>query len=633
MRVNFLAAIPIGFALLSAIAAAAEVYGPADPIQKDAARFDAKRPIRQEMQTDVPDDFTVGSVGDLIISRPLSQYAARLPGFAAVLGVLRGVDVLYGNLETTVFDARYFAGAPYSWDDDWTNSSEPAVPKDLKVMGFGIVSRANNHSLDWGLEGMRETNRHLDQAGIVYAGVGEDRGLARAPQFLETPKARVALVSIASTFRPTTDALPRHGAAPGRPGLSALHVTRTIVLPAAAMQALAQIDCAVYRHHCHETPAALELFEVKYRLGKAFAYDYAMDPEDLADIEKNIRSARQNADLVIVSIHSHECSLGCDDPNQPRGAGNFLLKLAHQAIDSGADVFVTTGNHNLGAIELYRSPLRGMRPIFYGLGNFFWSDVQTPLPHDLYQDNRALLESAWMDAAVQLGHRLHQAQAEADARSAAAGIAAVEALDDLGLFRIGDAGPLSATEISAAASPRRRTATSIAPFSGAILERVVDQVAERLGEQDRIAGTGTGPSERKVRSMFLSSAAGVELHGGGRQVRDIERHEAGTAHAGIDFRQAQQGIEDADHAVDVRDGAVDFGEGLSAGGRISASSSSRERSSASGVRRSWAMEFDTLRTPCTSSSICSSMPLMVRDRVLSSSSLNASAGGASGRRE
>jgi poly-gamma-glutamate capsule biosynthesis protein CapA/YwtB (metallophosphatase superfamily) len=399
MRMNLLAAVLIGFALHCGMTPAAEVYGPADPVQKDAARFDAKRPIRQEMQTDVPDDFTVGAVGDLIISRPLSQYAARLPGFASVLGVLRGVDVLYGNLETTVFDARYFAGSPYSWDDDWTNSSEPAVAKDLKLMGFGIVSRANNHSLDWGLEGMRETNRHLDEAGIVYAGVGEDRGLARAPQFLETPKARVALVSIASTFRPTTDALPRHGAAPGRPGLSALHVARTIVLPAAAMQALAQTDCAIHSHHCHETPAAMELFEVKYRLGKTFAYDYEMDPEDLADIQKNIRSARENADLVIVSIHSHECSVGCDDPHQPRGAGNFLQRLAHQAIDSGADVFVTTGNHNLGAIELYRSPLRGVRPIFYGLGNFFWSDVQAPLPHDLYQDNRALLEAAWADPA------------------------------------------------------------------------------------------------------------------------------------------------------------------------------------------------------------------------------------------
>jgi hypothetical protein len=58
---------------------------------------------------------------------------------------------------------------------------------------------------------------------------------------------------------------------------------------------------------------------------------------------------------------------------------------------------VTTGNHNLGAIELYRSPVRGVRPIFYGLGNFFWSDVQSPLPHDLVQGNRALLSAAWED--------------------------------------------------------------------------------------------------------------------------------------------------------------------------------------------------------------------------------------------
>jgi poly-gamma-glutamate capsule biosynthesis protein CapA/YwtB (metallophosphatase superfamily) len=382
---------------LQAPSRAAEVYGPADPIQRDAKRFDAKRPLHQEMQTDVPDGYTVAAVGDLIISRPLSQYAARLPGFDSVLRVLRGADVLYGNLETTIFDARYFAGAPYSWDGDWTNSSEPAVAKDLRAMGFGLVSRANNHSLDWGLEGMRETNRHLDEAGIVYAGVGEDRGLARAPRFLETVKARVALVSVASTFRPTTDALPRHDGAPGRPGLSALHVIQTIVLPEAAMRAMAQADCATHRRHCNETPASLELFDVKYRLGKTFAYDYEMDPEDLAGIEKNIRSARENADLVIVSIHSHECTTGCDEPDQPRGAGNFLQRFAHEAIDSGADVFVTTGNHNLGAIELYRSPLRGVRPILYGLGNFFWSDVQVPLPHDLFQGNRALLASAWED--------------------------------------------------------------------------------------------------------------------------------------------------------------------------------------------------------------------------------------------
>ncbi len=43
--------------------------------------------------------------------------------------------------------------------------------------------------------------------------------------------------------------------------------------------------------------------------------------------------------------------------------------------------------------------MRGVRAILYGLGNFFWSDVQDPLPHDLFQGNRALLASAWQDPA------------------------------------------------------------------------------------------------------------------------------------------------------------------------------------------------------------------------------------------
>jgi poly-gamma-glutamate capsule biosynthesis protein CapA/YwtB (metallophosphatase superfamily) len=374
-------------------------YGSADPLIKDPRRFDPRRPIDRELRTDVPDGFTIGAVGDLIISRPLSQYTTALPAFATVVNLLRGTDVLYGNLETTIFDVRNFSGSPYSWDGDWTNSSLPAVAADLRSMGFGIVSRANNHSLDWGLEGMRATSSYLDAAGIVHAGVGEERGLARAPQFLETPKGRVALVSIASTFRPTTEALPREGAAPGRPGLSALHVARTIVLPDAAMRSLAKTACAVYAQHCDETPDTLELFEVKYRRGKTFAYDYAMDAQDLAEIMKNIRSARENGDFVIVSIHTHECTEGCDDPNQPRGPGNFLKQLAHDAIDSGADLFVATGNHNLGPIEMYRSARRGVRPIFYGLGNFFWSDVQDPLPHDLFQANQALLGAAWQNPA------------------------------------------------------------------------------------------------------------------------------------------------------------------------------------------------------------------------------------------
>ena len=367
----------------------------ADPGIRDPAALDPKRPLAAELALRVPDGFTVTAVGDLIISRPLSQEAAKIPHFKDALIRLKQGDVLYGNMESTIFDVRHFAGAPYSYDGDWTNSSLPEVAKDLKEMGFDIVSRANNHVMDWGLEGMRETGQWLDRAGIVYAGIGETRGLARAPQYVETPKARIGLVSFATTFRPTTDALPAQGAAPARPGLSALHVTSTTELPPEAMSQLTALDCTLHSRHCQGVTQELDLFDKHFRRGTRFAYRYEVDPEDRREILMAIREAKQHSDLVIVSIHTHDCSIGCDDANAPFAPGDFLRYLAHDAVDAGADIFVATGNHNLGPIEIYDSPGRGKRPIFYGIGNFFWSDVQPLLPHELFQGNRALLEKTW----------------------------------------------------------------------------------------------------------------------------------------------------------------------------------------------------------------------------------------------
>jgi poly-gamma-glutamate capsule biosynthesis protein CapA/YwtB (metallophosphatase superfamily) len=368
-----------------------------DPGVRDATALDPRRPPAAELVLRVPEGFTVTAVGDLIISRPLRQEAARLPGFKAVLERLKRGDVLYGNMESTIFDVRHFTGAGYSYEGDWTNASLPEVAQDLRQMGFDLVSRANNHVMDWGVEGMRETGKWLDEARIVHAGAGETRGLARAPQYYETPGARVALVSFASTFRPTTDALPQEGAVPARPGISALHVDPTLEVPADAMQHLAALECALHRRHCDDTPEDLELFEKHFRRGPEFAYRYTVDAEDRAEILKAIREAKQHADLVIASIHTHDCSVACDDENAPRAPGDFLAALAHDAVDAGADVFIATGNHNLGPIEIYDAPGRGKRPIFYGIGNFFWSDVQALLPHDLYQGNRGLLARVWSD--------------------------------------------------------------------------------------------------------------------------------------------------------------------------------------------------------------------------------------------
>jgi poly-gamma-glutamate synthesis protein (capsule biosynthesis protein) len=84
-------------------------------------------------------------------------------------------------------------------------------------------------------------------------------------------------------------------------------------------------------------------------------------PVDQARLVEAVQVARRTARLVLVSIHAHEIykELTVPDP--------FVPALAHAAIDAGADVFITHGSHYLAGIEIYKG-----KPIFYGLGDFFF---------------------------------------------------------------------------------------------------------------------------------------------------------------------------------------------------------------------------------------------------------------------
>jgi poly-gamma-glutamate synthesis protein (capsule biosynthesis protein) len=233
----------------------------------EAGAFDARRPPAAELEMSVADGFTLAAVGDCIISRPLSQKLESDSAFADAIEVLHKADTAFGNLETTILDVRHFDGHPNVGADDWGLSSLPAVAGDLSKLGFDLMSRANNHALDWGAEGMRETGRRLDEAGIIHAGVGENRGLARAPQYFESAKGRVALISLASTYAPSAAASPARGSTAGRPGLNALRLQRFTIVPPDTMRTLAGVEAAmsVARgqsvHTAEGLPAELSLFD------------------------------------------------------------------------------------------------------------------------------------------------------------------------------------------------------------------------------------------------------------------------------------------------------------------------------------------------------------------------------------
>lgn len=332
----------------------------------------------------VPDGFRLVAVGDLVIDDVL--YPRLLRTAPEIVELLKSADVTFGNFESTAIDLREFGGWPEAESGGSWLISSPRVPGDLRDMGFNLVGRANNHTTDWGVSGMRYTDRLLDQAGIVHAGTGENLAAARAPRFLTVPAGRVALVSAASRFEAMSRAVDPLGQIPGRPGVNALRTTRYVLVPPEQLAQLARIRDAQPKGSVRasimksdEKTGTVTLFGTKYRAnphpGDTIAFHFSMHEGDRQDILRNIRQGKQTADFSIVSMHTHEPG------NYSEAPPDFLPILARDAIDNGADAFIGHGPHRLRGIEIYKN-----RPIFYSLGNFFFMEnTQQPLTRDAYE--------------------------------------------------------------------------------------------------------------------------------------------------------------------------------------------------------------------------------------------------------
>ncbi len=375
-----------------------------DPGVRDAF-IDPQRPPAAELGIGLSGPFSLALTGDCIPSHPITPFRANVAGFAEVMKLLAEADIACGNLETSIFDIASFKGHPYCWDDDVPLLASPTTARDLAALGFDMLARANNHALDWGLEGMRETSRLLDAAGIAHAGVGESLGLARRAAYVEIPQGRIAMLSVATTFRPTTEALDPHDATPGRPGLSAIRLRQIDVVTPDELILLRQLGA---KSDAGNTDV-LKLFGRSFEAGPSRGFRHEPDAVDMAAFVREVRHARQNADFVIAMVHAHEFARD-DYPEPPSEA---LKNIAYAAIEAGAGTVSVSGLHHLGPVDLYRG-----RPIFYGLGNFIWGDIQEFLPSETWKQNADLLNAAFaspdrataadLNAAVNAGYYAHQ---------------------------------------------------------------------------------------------------------------------------------------------------------------------------------------------------------------------------------
>lgn len=317
--------------------------------------------------------FTMALTGDAIITRKLSVY--NEPPFLEMIKLIRSADVAFTNFEMLLHDYEPY---PMHKSGGTYMRAKPSMAKELIWAGFDIVSTANNHTGDYGSEGMRLTLKYLNDYGLVNAGAGESLEEAREAKFIETSKARVALISCASTFPDHSRAGTSRGDTSSRPGLSPLRFNTEFTVTKAHFDNIKKlkkdIEPSKFSKEDKNSLTEINFSGRNYKVGEENIIMTKTNQKDLKEIERVVGSSVHMADYTIVTIHAHESDGKKSVP------AKFLIEFSRKMIDAGADVVVGHGPHVLRGIEIYKG-----KPIFYSLANFmFQNETLLRVPEENY---------------------------------------------------------------------------------------------------------------------------------------------------------------------------------------------------------------------------------------------------------
>ncbi len=179
--------------------------------------------------------------------------------------------------------------------------ADPESVNGLKYAGFDILSLANNHIFNFGQEGLTDTFSYLEKANIDYIGAGKNKQEAHNFKMLEVNGIKFAFLAYADSIFSYT---------------------------------FSQTE---------ESQPSIALM-------------------DVVQMKKDIFSIKNQADFIIVSMHS-----GIEYVSQPNAK---QIEFAHAAVDTGADLVIGHHPHVVQKMEQYKGGY-----IFYSLGNFIFDQM------------------------------------------------------------------------------------------------------------------------------------------------------------------------------------------------------------------------------------------------------------------
>jgi poly-gamma-glutamate synthesis protein (capsule biosynthesis protein) len=247
--------------------------------------------------------------------------SALAGGLRAITPLLSAADVAMVNLETAVTDRG--TKAP----KDFNFRAPASAFAALRAAGVDVVTEANNHGMDYGLVGLRDSLAAARAARFPVVGIGNDAAAAFAPYRVTVKGQRLAFIGATHVLDSNLKAAWTAG--DGKPGLaSAYEETRLL---AAVREARATSDTVVVYLHWGEERHACPI------------------PRQ-PDIASKLAAA--GADVVVGS-HAHVL-LGAGMLGRTfvsYGLGNFVF-YAHGGLgaETGVLTLTVTGRH----VDAYR---------------------------------------------------------------------------------------------------------------------------------------------------------------------------------------------------------------------------------------------------------------------------------------
>ncbi|MBI44683.1 MAG: hypothetical protein CMG66_00785 [Candidatus Marinimicrobia bacterium] len=231
--------------------------------------------------------------------------------------------------------------------------ADPSSIQGLIYAGIDIVSLANNHTIDYGLEGLINTQNILDEHNILYSGAGSNSYEAYKPLIFNSHGLNIAFLASCDRTGQYNNAQPYLNAGYNKPGFA-------YMTPYYLLQQIEAVDDIA------------DFIIVEMHAGSEYSTSPGQDYDNiiLDNIETNNYIAPDEIvelmDIPDFSNEDENYSLFLDVPHM------WDREIRHFAIDNGADLVIVHHPHIIQGFEVYNGKL-----IAHSLGNFVF-DLSYP---------------------------------------------------------------------------------------------------------------------------------------------------------------------------------------------------------------------------------------------------------------